>query len=66
MSEEPVAAVGALLAGIKVNQTHPDEVVMVLKVPGVFREKALALGNMVGYYFEAIAFMNPVPPEKEA
>jgi hypothetical protein len=66
VSDTPVAAVGALLAGVKVNQGHPDEVVLVLKCPGTFREVALQLGNFVGYYFEGIAFMNPIKPLDEA
>jgi hypothetical protein len=31
-------------------------------VPGTFRETALRLGNFVGWYFEAVAFMKPKSP----
>ena len=63
---ESIAAVGAILAGVKVNQTQPDETVLVLKVPGEFKAVALQLGQHVGDYFPAIAFCQPVDREDEA
>ena len=57
-----VAAVGAELVSIKILRTHPDVVQLVLEAPGTFRETALKLGNFVGWYFEAIAFMKPKAP----
>jgi hypothetical protein len=48
--------VGALIASVKVNQQHPDEVVVTLKVPGDHKMKALALATQVGCYVEEIRF----------
>ena len=66
MADEPIAAVGAILAGAKINSTQPDEVVLVLKVPGIFKDQALEIAKHVGAYFDAIAFMSPKAPEKQA
>ena len=63
--QKNVAAVGAMLAAVKINQTQPDEVTLVLKVPGEFKAAALELGNYVGWYFDGIAFVGPHGPDDE-
>ena len=56
---EGQAAVGAQIVSVKVLKTQPDVVQITLEVPGEFKAVALQLGNYVGWYFPAIAFINP-------
>lgn len=58
-SDKPAIEFGALIAGVKVNQTGDGEVTLVLKVPASFAERALGLGLFVGAYFERVAFWAP-------
>jgi hypothetical protein len=59
MGDESQAVVGGMLESVKILKTQPDEVQLVISVPGEFKAQALALGNFVGSYFDAIAFMSP-------
>lgn len=57
--DKPEITFGALIAGVKVNQTGDGEVTVVLKVPAVYAEIALSLGLFVGSYWEQVSFAKP-------
>ena len=60
MSEEAIyCGFGALLAGLKWNQTGEGECTMVLKIPKACTHDIAVLLDHVGDYFDAIAFGKP-------